>query len=93
MLKTWKNTSSSVHVSLENKFLDHPIRPIQLGQLYQLYGFVTASQSINFHSFSFQMTGYLALFLLLVFNEVFKRYLSCGFIASNYYSRVLIDPC
>ena len=35
-------------------------------------GFVTASQRINVPSFSFQMAGYLALFLLLVFNEVFK---------------------
>ena len=33
------------------------------------------------------------LFLSLFLMKFLKRYLSCGFIASNYWSRVLIDPC
>ena len=35
-------------------------------------GFVIVSKRINFHSFSFQIAVYLTLFLLLVFNKVFK---------------------
>ena len=56
-------------------------------------GFVIVSQMIHFHSFSFQIAVYLTLFSHCFLIKFLKRYLLSGSIASNYKSRVLIDPC
>ena len=68
--------------SENNKIVEEGIKKIEEGNVVKKDSLLSLTILIDF----FQIAVYLTLF-------VSNRYLVSGFIASNYESRVLIDPC